>query len=146
MGKELMELCDKLCEGAKVLTKEITPIIDKGNITPQELDTLHKAAIFAEKLAKAESILDGGMSYDMSNSMSYGMHMPMDMNMNGISERRGTSPVTGRYISRGMHGMSGHSVEDRMIAALEEEMDNTNSDYERGVIQNQIHKIRRGER
>ena len=64
----------------------------------------------------------------------------------GYSERRGRSPVTGRYISRGMDGMSGHSVEDRMIMALEEQMDGCKTEYERQKIEDEIRRLRMGNR
>lgn len=80
------------------------------------------------------------MNYRGSYGMDYGMHGdPM-----GYSETRGRSPVTGRYISRGMDGYSGHSIEDRMIASLEQQMDNANSEYERQIIQKEIKHIRMG--
>lgn len=51
------------------------------------------------------------------------------------------SPVTGRYISRGTE-QSGHSIVDRMIASLEEQMDSAKTDYERQLIQEEIENIR----
>lgn len=80
------------------------------------------------------------------------------------SMARGRSATTGRFVSRGddrawmrdrdmdmsgrrMHGsfsydsgMSGHSIEDRIIEKLEEMMDNAKSDYERMKI-NQIIRV-----
>lgn len=61
----------------------------------------------------------------------------------------------GRYTSRGTHdnmyydpryedhGMSGHSVKDRMIAALEEQMDNAKTEYEREEVRKAIAEIER---
>lgn len=98
-------------------------------------------------------------------SMQYGYGMMPNARMNrydygygygygdpGYSEERGRSPVTGRYISRGMSGRggnnnggggySGHSIEDRMIASLEQQMDQAQSDYERNMIEEEINHIR----
>lgn len=43
-------------------------------------------------------------------------------------------------------GYSGHSIEDRMIASLENQMDTATSDYERQKIQEEINRIRMGTR
>lgn len=53
------------------------------------------------------------------------------------------SPVTGRYIS---NGYSGHSIEDRMIMALEQQMDEAKTDYERQLVEKEIQRLRRGDR
>lgn len=96
-----------------------------------------------------------GMYMDDPDMMSYGWNIqrthPYMDDMNGMSGRRGRSSVTGRYISRGMdssntngmnYGQSGHSIKDRMIATLEQQMDNANSSYERQMIQEEINHIR----
>lgn len=40
-------------------------------------------------------------------------------------------------------GYSGHSINDRMIASLEHMMSQTNDEYEREQIRNEIESIRR---
>lgn len=42
--------------------------------------------------------------------------------------------------------MSGHSVSDRMIAALENTMDQVGSDYDRKQIEEEIHRIIAGQK
>lgn len=158
MGKELYELSDLLCgDAAKLVTKEVKKIVDKDNLTPAELDCLEKAAIFMEKSAKGCGMIDGQMDQGESYGGNYRMNMrghydnmhyedPRMSPMDGYSERRTKSPVTGRYISRGMDGMSGHSVEDRMIMALEEQMDGCKTEYERQKIEDEIRRLRMGNR
>lgn len=54
---------------------------------------------------------------------------------------------TGRYVSRGYsnEGYSGHSIEDRMIMALEQQMDAAKTDYERQMVEKEIQRLRRGD-
>jgi len=116
----------------KLVNKEVKKIIDKADLTSTEMESLYKAACFMEKVEKTCS---------MEESASYGYEREPWV---GYSEMRGrTSPVTGRYISR---GMSGHSIEDRMIAALEQQMDNAKTEYERQQIMEEINHIRMGTR
>lgn len=141
MNNELNELIEELQSFAKMAKKEVDTIVQKGNLTPAELDSVYKVACIAEKI----QMLSGnnmGESYGM-----YGWrpdpYMQYGDDMNGMSGARMRSPVTGRYISRGPEdGYSGHSVEDRMIAALEQQMDSAKSEYERQKIKEQITNIR----
>lgn len=137
MHKDMTALIDELCDAAKLVKKEVGKIVQKSDLTPPELESLCKAAGFAEKMAS--------ICMEDDRELSYGHYDHYD-DMHGYSERRGQSPVTGRYISRGMSGMSGHSVEDRTIALLEEQMDKAKSDYERDFIRGEIEHIRRGGR
>lgn len=129
MGNELKELTEELCKFAELATKEVRKIVQKGDLTPGEIESVYKAACIAEKLQN----LCGSSEYD-------------EMSSYGYSGMRGRSPVTGRYISRGMNGYSGHSIEDRMIASLEEQMDSAKSEYERKMILDEINHIRMGTR
>ena len=153
MDKELKMLNDTLCSAIPVVEKGIKKIIEKGDLTPGELDSLHKASEFLMKMKQCseeeEGYADGGSygPYSMNIRGTYGYWNEPQMPMGGYgySEMRGRSPVTGRYISRGMDGgMSGHSIEDRMIASLEQQMDQANSEYERKVIMDEIARIRSG--
>lgn len=145
-NKELMDLIEELCKSAELVKGEVAKIVKKGDLTPAELESLYKAACLAEKLNKCMS--GESASYGYGNSMGdYGYGEPYMHGYNGYSEARGRSPVTGRYISRGMNnGYSGHSIEDRMIAGLEQQMDSAKSDYEREMIRKEIEHIRMGNR
>lgn len=155
MNNELNELIEELQSFAKMAKKEVDTIVQKGNLTPAELDSVYKVACIAEKI----QMLSGnnmGWPYGMygnqyANQMAgngmYGWrpdpYMQYGDDMNGMSGARMRSPVTGRYISRGPdEGYSGHSIEDRMIAALEQQMDSAKSEYERQKIKEQITNIR----
>ena len=72
--------------------------------------------------------------------------------IDGMSRARGRSSVTGRYVSRDMHhidhrdwvdGVSGHSINDRMIANIEPMYDMAETEHERSEINDVINYIRR---
>jgi hypothetical protein len=145
----------------KELRAEMKKIVDAGAFAPGQSKTLCEAVDLMLKMNEYED-------------RNMGM-------MEGYSERRGRSPMTGRYVSRdyrdgsydpytmrggynvggsyggvgyvrgsyddpyngGSYGMgySGHSINDRMIAALEGMVDNAKSDYEKQEIINAIHKL-----
>ena len=103
----------------ELLGKEIVRIVEKGDLTPSELENADKAVCL---IAKIEDMLG----------------------MTGYSSGPDRSPVTGRYISREgsyMHSNSGHSIKDRMISRLEHMMDETDSEYERKEISEYIRKL-----
>lgn len=148
----------------KVLEKEIKKIVDKGEaITPTELENLKKSLCVLDMLNNYGSGMPMGDpenaygyngysgAWNMNirrvndNPYAYGMHPGMN---DTDSYGRSRSPVTGRYISHGQTSMgySGHSIEDRMIASLETQMDTATSDYERQKIQEEINRIRMGTR
>lgn len=154
MNNELKELTSELSKVVKLAKKEVDKIVAKGDLTPGELESVYKLACIAEKLTMLEGMDGEEMAYGYGQ---YAMN-PMGMYGNqygdygngyGYSERRGRSPVTGRYISRGMsmdNGYSGHSIEDRMIASLENQMDQAKTEYERKMIMDEIQHIRQGTR
>lgn len=146
----------------KELRAEMKKIVDAGAFAPGQSKTLCEAVDLMLKIQDYEE-RDAGM-------------------MEGYSERRGRSPMTGRYVSRdyreGSYGMepysmrgsynggsyggvgyvhgsyddpynggsynmgySGHSINDRMIAALEGMAGNAKSEYERQEVLTAIHKL-----
>ena len=147
MDKELAALKEELCKASELVKTEVEKIAQKGDLTPGELESLYKAACFAKELECLKSG-DAETNYwpDGMSGRRYDVHMNTYGEPYGYSEARGRSPVTGRYISRGMDGYSGHSIEDRMIAALEQQMDNAKSEYEKQQILEEIKHIRMGTR
>ena len=163
MNNELNELIESLCNFAKSAKKEVDKIVQKGDLTPAELDNVYKVACTMEKIQKLctepgySEGMPGSYGYGMSGwrpEMVYGMNGGMNSGMqNGswgndmYSGNKMRSPVTGRYLSRGADdNYSGHSIEDRMIASLEQQMDSAKSEYERKVIMDEIQRIRMGTR
>lgn len=156
MNNGFNDLVYKFDDFVNIAKCELDQIIQKGSVTPSELDSVYKIVNIAEKIKELNADQE---------SMQYGYGMMPNARMNrydygygygygdpGYSEERGRSPVTGRYISRGMSGRggnnnggggySGHSIEDRMIASLEQQMDQAQSDYERNMIEEEINHIR----
>lgn len=157
MGNEFNELMDSMCSFAKVAKKELDKITQKGDLSPAELDNVKKISEVMKNIScvqNGEQEASYGYGYGYGGGMSgrrymdsYGGNYGNYGNDMGYSETRGRSPVTGRYISRGMDGgYSGHSIEDRMIASLEQQMDAAKTDYERKMIEEEIKHIRMGNR
>lgn len=140
LKSEMCRLYDEIENFAKLAANEVAKINEKGDLTPSEVDSVYKISNIMEKSVKAANML-GLMDTD---DYSWG-------EIRGNSYMRGRSATTGRYVSRdytmprNMGGHSGHSIDDRMIAALEQQMDMATSEYERQRIQDQINQIRMGE-
>lgn len=97
----------------EVVYDELEKLVKKSELNPAEIKAATDAACLLEKIQK---IQNGGDS--------------------GYSERR--SSRTGRYMS---NGYSRHSINDRIVSNLEKMMDESGSEYERGVISGWIDKI-----
>lgn len=130
------QLIDELEKSQDLMLKELKKINAKGDLTKEELCLIKEIAEAIYKTQIAES-----MDAEAGDSEYYDDGM---MSHRG-SYARGRSPRTGRYISRYDGGMSRHSIEDRMVAALEDQMDNASSDYERKKVGEWISKIRAAE-
>lgn len=135
-------LLKEMDEFQSLIAKELKKINTKGELTPNDLKVGMDILCLIEKMEKVQNgEFDDGFSNDSySHNGSYNRYY----SHNGTSQRRGRSPMTGRFVSRDQ-GYSGHSVHDRMIAALEELMDQAQSDYDREVITNGIRMIRQYE-
>lgn len=149
MNNSVYELMNKIDDFTDIAKCELDQILQKGTITPSELDSVYKITKIAKMITEMGNP-EVEMQYGMMPNVrmggpgyGYGYGYRGDM---GYSENRDRSPVTGRYISRGMsgrnNGYSGHSIEDRMIASLEQQMDQAQSDYERNMIEEEINHIR----
>lgn len=148
MHKEIEEFNHIL---EKDLKEELQKVNSAGTIDPNEVKTITDAVKLMVKLKEYEAWCDGEM-----NGRSYGDY----------SYRRGRNPMNGQYVSRGHDygrmsyngpyespmwgngsrasydmGYSGHSINDRMIARLEQMMDEADSDFERQKIQEAIGRM-----
>ena len=87
-----------------------------------------------DDMPHSERMYHDGGSYENHSNRGY---------YEGDSYRRGRSPVTGRYISRGSYedGYSGHSIKDRMVARLESMMDEAKTDHERQTVNEWINRL-----
>lgn len=131
-----------------LVLEEVRKVIRKGEIDISEWDNFKKAmCIWADccaiKRDMEEYSYDGysGRTYRMP-SFSYGMPRVDE----GMSHERGRSSVTGHYISRGSDmNYSGHSIDDRAIAAIERLYDNAQSQHEKERLDSIIRRIRTDE-
>lgn len=164
---------DKTLEHLKeTLEDEIKKIVKKGDITPAELESVQKAVCTIDMIDNMSMGENGeGGSYGYSNrnvayrypSYAYGDYSERyrdsygdnynyrshdrgsyhDDYYHGDSYRRGRSPVTGRYISRGHEeGYSGHSIMDRMVDRLESMYDEAKTDHEKQTVSEWINRLR----
>jgi len=166
-----MEDMELLKDLEKLVKKELKKNVEKGTISPPEMDSIHKAVETLEGIAKTEKIckelesmekmeknpdMYSGAFYNIRNFPqmppppsynSYGMHHDWTPEMD-YSGERGRSMRTGRFVSRDdrtnrMHdNYSGHSINDRMVDQLEKMMDTANSEFERQQILDKIKMIR----
>lgn len=149
---------NKIPEILERLEKEMCTLAKKEPLQIPDVTML-------KELAEAYSKLTTSVGMNEFSQNMYGDDMSMD------SFRRGRSPLTGQFVSRGMMpwydsygnqgggnsnnyaygnqsmayagGYSGHSINDRMIASLEHMMSQTNDKYEQEQIRNEIESIRK---
>ena len=72
-----------------------------------------------------------------------GVPMGNSMGMNSMTYNRDYSNGMGDMSRRYDGGYSGHSVNDRMIASLEKEMDHAETEYERKQIRDEIEHLKK---
>lgn len=167
-----MEDMEVLKDLEKLIKKELKKNVEKGTLSPPEIDAVSKAVDALEKIAKTELTckelesmekaeknpdMYSGAFYNIRNFPqmspppmsynSYGMHHDWIPEMDWSGER-GRSMRTGRFTSRDGHmdhmhdTYSGHSINDRMVDQLEKMMDTANSEFERRQILDKIKMIR----
>ena len=118
---------EKNQEMKRLIERKINEVTEKGDITPSEMCCIKDAyeALYYMSVVEA-----------MEDSNSYGRSM-MDWDE---SMRRGRG-ANGQFVSRD-GGRSYHSVNDRIVASLEKELDYAQSDFERRRIMDEIRRIR----
>ena len=126
------------------LESNICELLKKPNMNLEDLKFLGESI----DVLKDISIIEGMEDYSEEWEKGYSETPRMRKSMT-----RGRSPITGRYVSRTepvnytvdphMHDhRSGHSVDDRIIAAMENMYDNAGSEHERMRIDEIINHIR----
>lgn len=171
-NKTLVSLRDKV-------EKELAAFTAKESLTPSDVEVAKNAVCLIKELDEVLMMPKVGMETSEGHHMSYGYYDPhmhggysycsygepgrMYMYDDDHSMARGRSPITGRYVSRGMDGVdtsgrrytfsydtdpmygrehekhrdmgrSGHSIDDRIVDMLERMMDNEDSNYARNKI------------
>ena len=121
MDKDILTVLDELKD---LVVMEVDKMTQKGTLSVADLKTATDAVHLLTKIKMYE---EGGGEYD-PDGRSFMMW----------DGRR--SPVTGKYISR---EHSNHSINDRMIAKLEEMYDDAVTEYEREEIRREIERLRK---
>lgn len=122
--------------------KMLDQLFAKPDISVTELKNATDAVCFLEKLDKlqrGEAMRDEYGSYGANAWVASGPYP--DNNYGDSYGRRMRSSTTGRYMNN-QGGTYGHSIKDRMVASLEDMMDQAHNEYERQEIQNEIQKLR----
>lgn len=114
-------------EAKRLIERKIHEVVEKGDISPSEMCCVKDAYEALYYMTAADT---------MENSNSYGRSM-MDWE---DSMRRGRD-ANGQFVSRD-GGNSYHSVNDRIVANLERELDYAQSGFERKRIMDEIRRIR----
>lgn len=146
MDRDMMNVLDALEQS---VIREIRTLNKKDTLSATEIKAASDAMCL---LTKIKVYKEGGMVKD-EDGQSY-MMWPRDSyddyssrpRMTGNyrvtgSYDRGRSPVTGRYVSRDS-GYSSHSINDRMIAQLENMYDEAKTEYEREEVRKEIDHLR----
>lgn len=115
-------------EAKRLIERKVREVVDKGDISPSEMCCIKDAYEALYYMTAAETMEDQYGDESYGRSMSH-RHMDWDDSM-----RRGRG-ADGRYVSR-------HSVNDRIIANLERELDSAQSEFERRKILDEIARIR----
>jgi hypothetical protein len=140
-------------EAKRVIDKEICELVKKGSLTPSEMECLKNAYKTLESITSIEAMGDyinnGDFSFRRGTQSMHDMYrgMPVayggDMSYDEMSMRRGRG-ANGRFVSMndGYSNRSYHSVNDRIIANLEHELNGDISDFERKRIMDEIQRLR----
>ena len=135
---ENKDITSELKKLKETTVKDLHKLNEKSTLAPADYDAALKGVELINKISQTCAMLEWDDEEEKSAD---------------VSGYRGRSMHTGRYVSMGMdypnsrsygyhHMVSGHSIEDRMIARLEEMFDEANSEYERSQIDRVIHMIR----
>ena len=114
-------------EAKRLIERKIHEVVEKGDISPSEMCCVKDAYEALYYMTAADA---------MEDSNSYGR--PMTDWEDSMRRGRGAN---GQYVSRD-GGRSYHSVNDRIVANLERELDNAQSKFERERIMDEIRRIR----
>lgn len=140
-----------------ILCRNLQQIVAKGDIVPNEVEPAKHAVCMLKEISEIEKneaeiyAMDQGISegrgwnvrqYEYPDDSSYGNNYPNTNFSNRSMPNR--SMRTGRFTSNGRDMYSGHSLEDRMIARLQQKYDQTSDENVRRIIMSEIEDLRHG--
>ena len=120
-------------EAKELIEKEVKKLVDKGSLSPTELESLKHAAETYDIICGMEKHEDEGYS-DRRGRMSYNYDHTM------MRDPYRTMPMDRSYADR---GMSRTGDVARTIDVLESMLDTASSEKERRAIMNHIDELRR---
>lgn len=128
-------------EAKRLIERKVQEVIDKGDISPSEMCCVKDAYEALYYMTAAET-METSKSYGNSYGNSYGDSYGNSRSMSDWEEsmRRGRG-ANGQFVSR-EGGRSYHSVNDRIVANLERELDYAQSEFERKRIMDEIRRLR----
>lgn len=138
---------DKICTMLDQLFEKPDLSIAEVKNATEAFELLHKI----DEVQRGESMRDQfGESYGHYYPEYYGSQGRFtggphpDLNYGDSYGRQMRSTVTGRYMDNDL-GKYGHSIKDRMVARLEDMMDQAKNKYEQDEIKEEIRRIRMNE-
>lgn len=141
MSKELIEVFDMMDD---IVTDELRDLFSHRSPSPTEIKNAKEAVCL---LKEAHELKVSIMMEENADD-----YYSRDYRNDGYSYRRGRDSNTGRYVSRDNRMRqsydemaSGHSINDRLIASIEDMMDMAKTDYEKQQLSDWIKRIERSE-
>ena len=129
----------------ELLHKEISKIVEKGSLTPQELDNLYKAIDVLKDICEITSMEGDDEGYsERGYSMKWNNSMPYDDRYYNIHSYRGGNNGSGgnSYKRDSMGRYSRTDAKSHMVDTLYSMMGDTDSEAERGAIQDCINRLK----
>lgn len=123
----------------------IDQLFDKPDLSPVEIKNATEAFALLHKInevERGESMRNEyGSSYGANSWVASGPYPDDGYGDNYGRQMR--SSRTGRFMDDMNHMPYGHSIKDRMVANMEDMMDQAKSNYEKQYIQSKIRELRR---
>jgi len=120
----------------ELLHKEISKIVEKGSLTPQELDNLYKAIDVLKDICEITSMEDDDEGY---SERGYSMWGPNHDRYYDIHAYRNDG---NSYRRNSMGRYSRTDAKERMVNGLYSMMGDATSEAERGAIQDCINRLK----
>lgn len=132
-----------LPKAQELIEKEVEKLVEKGTLSPAELENLHKAVETMYKIECLKDMHDEG-EYDDGYSDRRGGRMSRNYDRGMMRTSRRMYPMDGSYADRSYdRGMSRADSIERTIDVLESMLDTANSEKERRAIMNHIEDLKR---
>lgn len=137
-------------EAKELIEKEVKKIVDKGSLTPTELESIKCAAETYDKIEQMEMRKEMGMDEGYSDRRGGRMSRDYGRSMNMMRDPYYPMPMDRSYADQSYggrsyddRGMSRTSDVSRTIDVLESMLRTAGSEKERRAIENHIEELRR---